>query len=242
MVPFFPSPRGQRNSVAMIILAIDTSASLCAACVYDSAADRELGREVLDIGKGHAERLIGVIDYALRKAKLTLPDMDAVAVSVGPGSFTGVRVGVSTARGFALALKIPAVGVTTLDAVAEEARAEHPESRILVALDAGRGEINLAVYEPEGSLCYGPAVATLEEAVDLASRHSAVLAGSAAEAIAASLPHARLAGQRGATADILTYARLAARQGASAEKPKPLYLRAADAKPQAGFVLPRRDG
>jgi tRNA threonylcarbamoyl adenosine modification protein YeaZ len=106
----------------MNLLAIDCSASLCAACVYDAQTDKELGRAVLDLGKGHAEKLMAAVGDALKEAKVGFPDLGAVAVSVGPGSFTGVRVGVSAARGFALALKIPAIGVTTLEALAAEAR------------------------------------------------------------------------------------------------------------------------
>ena len=87
----------------MTLLAIDTSASLCAAAIFDG--DRELSRSVLDLGKGHAEHLMAVIDRALKTAKLGYDALQAIAVAIGPGSFTGVRVGVSTARGLALALK-----------------------------------------------------------------------------------------------------------------------------------------
>src|SRR5690242_6358756 len=101
----------------MILLAIDTAANLCAASVHDSAADRELGREVLDIGKGHAERLMGVIGSALGQAGVGYRDLERIGVAVGPGSFTGVRVGVAASRGLALALGIAAVGVDTLEAI-----------------------------------------------------------------------------------------------------------------------------
>ena len=88
----------------------------------DADAGVELGRAVLDIGKGHAEILMDVIAEALGAAGIAFAGLGAVAVSVGPGSFTGVRVGVSAARGLALALKIPAVGVSTLEALAAETR------------------------------------------------------------------------------------------------------------------------
>ncbi|TIV06590.1 MAG: tRNA (adenosine(37)-N6)-threonylcarbamoyltransferase complex dimerization subunit type 1 TsaB, partial [Mesorhizobium sp.] len=80
----------------MKLLAIDCAASLCAACVYDADAGKELGRELRDLGKGHAEHLMAVIETALQAASVGYPDLDAVAVSIGPGSFTGLRVGVST--------------------------------------------------------------------------------------------------------------------------------------------------
>src|SRR5690606_26839604 len=109
----------------MRLLAIDTAANLCAACVFDTDAG-ELGRAVLDLGKGHAEHLIGVIDDALKAAGTAYDDLDAIAVSVGPGSFTGVRVGVATTRGLELALKVPAVGVSTLEALEYERRDAEP--------------------------------------------------------------------------------------------------------------------
>jgi tRNA threonylcarbamoyl adenosine modification protein YeaZ len=230
----------------MILLAIDCAASLCAACVYDQATGKTLGREVRDIGKGHAEQLMDVIARTLAAAGKTYADLDRIAVSVGPGSFTGVRVGVSTARGLALALKIAAVGVTTLEAIAAEAVAmaqkagQTAPERVLAAIDGGRDGIYVGVYDRFGSMQYDPVIMTPEEAAGLASREKLALAGSAAGKIAGLTAEAELTEVVGATADIAVYARLAAGRPAPTERPKPLYLRAPDAKPQAGFVLPRR--
>ncbi|TIR96638.1 MAG: tRNA (adenosine(37)-N6)-threonylcarbamoyltransferase complex dimerization subunit type 1 TsaB, partial [Mesorhizobium sp.] len=115
----------------MKLLAIDCAANLCAACVHDADAGIELGRQVLDLGKGHAEHLMAVIEAALKASGIGYQGLDAVAVSIGPGSFTGLRVGVSTARGLALALKIPAIGVTTLEALAAEAANAFPGRAVL---------------------------------------------------------------------------------------------------------------
>ncbi|MCA0015658.1 tRNA (adenosine(37)-N6)-threonylcarbamoyltransferase complex dimerization subunit type 1 TsaB [Mesorhizobium sp. B292B1B] len=223
----------------MKVLAIDCAANLCAACVYDAGAGQELGRAVLDLGKGHAEHLMAVIAGALKAGATAYAGLGAIAVSVGPGSFTGLRVGVSTARGLALALKVPAIGVTTLEALAAEAAGAFPGRAVLAALDAGREEIHAALYDEMSVLTYGPAVVTLADAVAMASERSSVLAGTAATRIAASAGRAFDIGPETATADILTYARLAAAKG-EGERPKPLYLRGADAKPQAGFILSRQ--
>ncbi len=202
----------------MIFLAIDTAANLCAACVCDTQGG-ERGRAVLDLGKGHAEHLMAVIEEALAAAGCAYADLDAVAVSVGPGSFTGVRVGVSAARGLALALGIPAVGVSTLEALAAEARGDTPRA-VLARVEAGRGQAYVAAYAADGAPTFGPAAVTVEEADAMT-----------ADTLAA-----------GTTADIAVYARLAAAKLAAghAEKPKPLYLRDADAKPQGSFALPRK--
>ena len=225
----------------MILLAIDTAANLCAACVCDGAAGRELGREALDIGKGHAERLIGVIETALADAGKAYADLDRIGVAVGPGSFTGVRVGVATARGLALALGIPAVGVDTLEALAAEARAGLPDRAVLAAIDGRRGDLYCAVHAPEGAVLAAPATLSIAEAVALARRHDAAVAGSGADAVLAEAGERRPpdAGLRGATADIAFYARLAVAKPLSDEKPRPLYLRGADARPQSGFALKR---
>lgn len=227
----------------MILLAIDCSANLCAACVYDAGVGKEggkeLGRAVLDLGKGHAEHLMAVIADALEQGGVGYADLAAIAVSIGPGSFTGVRVGVSTARGLALALAIPAIGVTTLQALAAETAQVWPGRAVLVALDGGRGEIHAALYDAAMNPHYGPAAATLPQMVGMASMDAPVLAGTQAGLIAAEAGGNFDFGTLAATADIAVYARLAAKAG-SGEKPRPVYLRAADAKPQAGFVLPRQ--
>jgi len=224
----------------MKLLAIDCAANLCAACVYDAGAGAELGRHVLDLGKGHAEHLMAVIEAALNAGGMGYKGLDAIAVSVGPGSFTGLRVGVSAARGLALALKVPAIGVTTLEALAAEAANTFPGRAVLAALDAGRGELHAALFDKALVLTYGPAVANLAQATALATGATAVLAGTATPQIAAAAGHDFDIGPVAATADIVTYARLAAAKGPG-EKPKPFYLRGADAKPQAGFILPRQD-
>lgn len=226
----------------MTLLAIDCSASLCAACIYDDAEARELGRAVRDLGKGHAEHLIAVIDEALATAGKTLGDMGAIAVSTGPGSFTGIRVAVSAARGLALALGIPAIGVNVLEALAAEVRDRLGGKAVLSALASGAdaATVQAAVYDEFGSERYAPSIVTLHEAAKLASEAEAVLVGTGADRIAALARNLIVAGGN-ATADIGVYARVAAAKGVGSGKPSPLYLREPDAKPQAGFILPRRD-
>src|SRR5688500_11700975 len=186
----------------MILLTIDTASTLCAACIYDSAAQKELGRAVLDLGKGHAERLMDVAHDAMAQAGVDFPQLERIAVAVGPGSFTGVRVGVSAARGFAMALKIPAIGVTTLEAIAYEAREKFGARSVMSALDAGRGEINAAIYDESGAPVYGPSVTALSDAAGLAKKYAPVLAGSAATAIAAEASGKFDIGSKLATTDI----------------------------------------
>lgn len=226
----------------MNLLAIDTAANLCAACVYDTSAGRELGRSVRDIGKGHAEVLMDVIDEALGAASLAFADIGGVAVAVGPGSFTGIRVGVSVARGLALALKVPIAGVTTLEALAFEAREKFGGKSVLAVIDGGRDGIYAAMYDDHGKIGYSPAVCALETTVELA-RKAAVVTGSAARRIVDAAGAENLViGSEAATADIASYARLAAANGFSGGKPRPLYLRAPDARPQTQFALPRKEG
>ncbi len=224
----------------MNLLAIDTAANLCAACVWDTEAGVERGRSVADLGKGHAEYLMTTIAEALAAAGCGYGDLGMLAVATGPGSFTGVRVGVATSRGLALALKIPAVGVSTLDAMAAEAAVARPGRKVLAAIDAGRDEFYVALYDELAKPVYGPAVTTLATALEIARRDLPVLAGSAARKIADGLfPLSPVVGPEAATADIATYARIAAARGPDPRPPVPLYLREPDAKPQAGFILPR---
>lgn len=227
----------------MNLLAIDTAANLCAVCVLDVETGAERGRVVHDIGKGHAELLMGVIEETLKVAKLDYPSLGRIAVSTGPGSFTGVRVGVATARGLALALKIPATGITTLEAIAAETRRQFPARPVMVAIDARREELYAAIYDEFANILYAPAVIDLQDAAMLAREYRPVLAGSAAGMVAeATAPDTFDVWSLAATADIGVYAKLAAAKDPNGEKPKPVYLREPDAKPQGGLILPRSAG
>lgn len=224
----------------MKILALDTAASFCAAALYDSDKALVLAQRRENIGKGHAEVLMTYVDEVLAEAKLDFHQIDRVAVNVGPGSFTGVRIAVSSARGFALALKTVAIGVSAFEALcvqAQENKSGHP---VLVLLDAHRGEIFAQSFDGNGEPETDALALTLEEAVALcAGKPDHVLTGSAAPAVSQALGESRMIAQTEPTADIAVYAKIAASKQAG-EAPKPLYLRGPDAKPQVGFALPRK--
>ena len=210
--------------------------------LLNPATGEELGRCVEDIGKGHAERLMAVIGEAMEQADVGYRDLSAIAVSIGPGSFTGIRVGVAAARGLALALDVPAHGVPTLSAIAEEARARFPTRRILASIDAKRDELYVEDHAADGGLRLGPAVVRRTEAAAILDGPPLVLAGSGAACLAeiaqASGLSFDMAGV-GTTADIGVYARLAAQGRTFNSPPKPLYLRGPDARPQGAYALPR---
>ena len=170
------------------------------------------------MAKGQAERLLPMLEEMLARAGAGWRDLAALGVGVGPGNFTGVRISVAAARGLALALDIPAVGVSLFDAVAHGL----PQPLRLVE-DARRGEVYAQDFGPDGA----PVLTTLA-ALAAAPRAGAALAGSAAEALAALLPGARVLAPAMPLPEAI--ARLAAaRWREPGPRPAPLYLRAADA-------------
>lgn len=218
----------------MIVLALDTAGINCSAAIYDSSAGKILAEVVETIGKGHAERLMAIVDDALAGAGLDLQQLQRVAVTIGPGSFTGIRVGVAAARGFALSLGIEAVGVTTLAALAARHLQTAPGRNVVAAMDAKRGEVYAQVFAPDGRPLTDAAELAIAEAAALLVEYHADVTGSGAPLL--------LGETTGGEPDnfpIALVARLAAEIPQGAEKPRPLYLRAPDAKPQTGFALSR---
>ena len=219
----------------MIVLALDTAGVDCAAAVYDSGRNTMLGEASDMIGKGHAEHLIGIVDRALDQAGVTLADVDRLAVTIGPGSFTGIRVGVAAARGFALSLHVPAVGVTTLEVMAAARREKTPGRAVLAAMDAKRDEIYLQPFAADGSPLDEPRALDIADAQAFAAGFDGEITGSATPLLKPGTD-----GDHANRFPISIVARLGAAASPDAGKPKPLYLRGPDAKPQAGYAIARR--
>lgn len=222
----------------MIVLGIDTAANLCAATVYDTVSHTACATRSDDIGRGHAEHLPGLIADVMDDAGLSYDQLHAIAVTIGPGTFTGIRVGVSMARGFALALGLQAKGVTTLQAIAADAMADgNVKGPFTVAIEGGRGQVFAQPFDVRGLACGNPRQVALADAADLLTPDTKSIVGNAAEAVAQASGRTLLARALPvATGTIETIARLGASASLSAS---PLYLRGADAKPQTGFALER---
>src|SRR5262250_1415002 len=227
----------------MRVLAIDTALEACSVAVLDTARADLRVQESLPMQRGHAEALMPLVARILQSAGLDFPDLDRIAVTTGPGSFTGLRVGIAAARGIALATGKPAVGLTTLAAFAAPHIAADDARPVLSAIDARHDHVYLQLFGGGGRTLIAPKIAPLREAVRAAVAGPARVVGSAAELIAAAWPKGEpppaLIDQRGAP-DVVWIARLGAAAPNGHEPPKPLYLRAPDAQPQDAARLPRR--
>lgn len=199
-----------------LILGFDTSAAHCAAALV--CGDRVLAVADEAMATGQAERLIPLLEEVLARVGAGWRDLSALAVGTGPGNFTGVRIAVAAARGLALGLGVPALGVTRLEALA------HGLPRPLAVVeDARRGEVYVQAFAPEGSLAR---LCALDEAA--LSVGCLALTGSAAAAVAALTGGAVLAP---AMPLAEAMARLAAARHGTQPRPAPFYLRGADAAP-----------
>lgn len=212
-----------------MILVIDTSGPVCAAGIFDPGRNRLVAAKSEMLGKGHAERLIPMIDEVLAEAGMALKDMTRVGVTIGPGSFTGIRVGVAAARGFALSLGIPAIGVTTLQVVAEQVLEIDPPAPVVAAIDAGRQEIFAQAFLPGGVLLTEPATYDYDAVRGMIARFGAIPVGSGLDAI-----EGREHGPDAYPLDRI--GRIADRSPDDA-KASPVYIRGAGAKPQSGFAI-----
>jgi len=213
----------------MRILALDTASGPIAVAVVDTrGGDPVVRRE--PAGRGQAERLPGLVAEALAAAGLAPADLDRIVVTTGPGGFTGVRVGVAYARGLALALAVPAIGVTSFAALAASVRAAVGDRPVTVVLDDRRGGVHVQAFSPAGEPA-GAWATTTPAAAAAALAPGGVLAGPGAVAV-----EAAGAAAGAVLADAAVDPVVLARLGAAAVPdgaPEPLYLRPADAIPAA---------
>ncbi|BAQ48742.1 MULTISPECIES: tRNA (adenosine(37)-N6)-threonylcarbamoyltransferase complex dimerization subunit type 1 TsaB [Methylobacterium] len=232
----------------MRILAIDTALERCAACIMADDAPEPLAQESMDLARGHAEALLPLVERVTARVEGGFESLDRVAVTVGPGSYTGLRVGLSAARAVGLACGIPVVGVTTLSALLAPLLAADEDYLgrgylLAAAIDARHGHVYFQALSQDGGIAVPPSLLPLSEALRLLGSGPAALAGSAGPALAAA---AAAQGQRAVVPEGHTAPQIAwvASLGLVADPAhalaRPLYLRGPDAQPQDHMRLPRR--
>ncbi len=217
----------------MLILAIDTALDACAAGVLDTDASKMLAQESQPMKRGHAEALMPLIARVMKESGVAFASLDRIAVTAGPGSFTGLRVGLSAARGIGLAANKPVVGLTTLTAYAAPVVGQNAEQPVISAIDARHDHVYFQVVSGNGSSLIRPRVAPVEEAL-AASRFGAPhLVGNAAKILADrwpahALPPFKVDAQ--IAPEIAWVAWLGAAVSPDIAPASPFYLRAPDAK------------
>lgn len=247
----------------MIVLAVDTALANCAvallsfgpgaACAAEGTpppADgvakmdaRVLAAETVAMARGHAEALLPMIARVMMAAGTDFAAVDRIAVTVGPGSFTGLRVGISAARGLGLASGKPVIGVTTLAALAAPLAVEEGPHPIISAIDARHGHVYFQVVGGRGTILIRPRAGTVDEAVAASRFGVCRLVGDAAALLADNWPPRTPPPAQvlcPPAPEIEWVARIGAAVDPKRAPAKPLYLRAPDAKPQVTELrLPR---
>jgi tRNA threonylcarbamoyl adenosine modification protein YeaZ len=223
----------------MFILAIDTALDYCAAAVLDTDSQAVIAQETQTMKRGHAEALMPLIARVMTASGIAYLDLDRIAVTTGPGSFTGLRVGLSAARGIGLAADKPVVGLTTLSAYVAPLVAEGQEQPIISAIDARHDHVYFQVVAGNGTTLMKPAVAPIESTFAAARFGALRVVGNAAQLLADRWPRHLQAPssfdpQPGP--DITWIAWLGAAIDPSGSPAKPFYLRSPDAKPKANSL------
>lgn len=217
----------------MRILALDTALPAVSVCVLDDAASWPIASESRPMERGHAEALMPLMAGVMAKVEGGFASLDRVAVTVGPGSFTGIRIGVAAARGIALACGIPVVGVSTLAAFAAPRLDDDKEGVLAATIDARHGQLYFAAYGPGGRVLASPRILPLSDICRLLGRGHIRAIGSGApilrEAMAASGVEIEIVGSAPAP-DILSVARLGLAADPENAPSRPLYLKAPDVK------------
>ena len=215
----------------MRVLAVETSTLSGGAALLDG--ERVVGEYTLDVRLTHSERLMAAIDQLLTDAGWTARDLEGLAVSVGPGSFTGLRVGLSTVKGLALALSVPVTAVPTLDAMA--AMLPFAALPVCPVLDARKREVYASRYRWDGLAMRREwdYLAIAPDELDRRLDEPVIVVGDGADSIRSPLAHRIVPPRRGpapAVVGALGHARLAIGETVAAAELVPIYLRPSEAE------------
>lgn len=222
----------------MNVLGIDSATEACSAAVLRNGA--LASRRFQTIQRGHAEILIPLIQEAMREAGITFGALNLIATTIGPGGFTGLRIGLASARALALAAAIPIIGVTTLEAVARAQTTRNMPT--LICLDSKREDVYLQLFAGDDTPMTAPAALLPEEIPAVLPSGPVAIGGNARETVIATLTE-RIPPPILADGALLPDAEFVARIGlerfvagtaVSEAPPRPLYLRAPDARLPGG--------
>lgn len=235
----------------MRILAIDTALPAVSACVLDHDAEEPIASESVAMERGHAEALLPMIERIMAKVEGGFQSIDRVAVAVGPGSFTGIRIGLAAGQAIALAAKAEIVGVSTLAALAAPLILDPFEGVVAAAIDARHGKVYVAAFGPDGRAVLTPRRAGAADALRDIGAGPLLLIGSGSELLAKEARGrgvaVKIVSDRGSP-DIVYVARLGLAAHPDTAPARPLYLKEPDVtvggKPQeakAGDADPARE-
>ena len=224
----------------MLVLALDTALGACSAAVLDTGSGRVLARRSEPMERGHAERLVPLAAEVCGEAGIGAGDCRRFVATIGPGSFTGLRVAIAAARGMALAAGGDAVGIPTLAALSEPYLAAAEPVAVLAAIDARHEHVYASLTGHDRMLAVPPRYMPAAEAAGLAASGPVALVGPGADAVLGVWPAGTSSPvilDEAAYPDIAVVARLGAAADPSTAPCRPLYLKAVDAKPQASAPL-----
>ncbi|QCI65132.1 tRNA (adenosine(37)-N6)-threonylcarbamoyltransferase complex dimerization subunit type 1 TsaB [Phreatobacter stygius] len=224
----------------MLLLALDTALGASSAAILDTATDRVVARVSEPMDRGHAERLLPMVADLFAGAGLAPRDCRRFVATIGPGSFTGLRVAIAAARGMALAAGGDAVGISTLDALAAPRLAAADPGPVLSVIDARHGHVYAALAGADGGAILAPGYWPAAVAAAAAANHAAAIIGPGATVLLAAwpegVPQPGLVEPSGFP-DIGWVAGLGAKADPRTAPCRPLYLKEADAKPQVRSPL-----
>ena len=226
----------------MRILAIDTSCGAASVAVLESGLAEPLAVLSRPMARGHADALAPMVEETMRGVDGGFASLGRIAVATGPGSFTGIRVGLAMARAMGLALAIPVVGVSTLAAFAAPLLSQPRAGIIAAAIDARHGSVYFQLFEASGRPLGPPRCDTAWECVRAIGAGPAWLAGDAAAIVAneahrAGLPY-DLDAVRDAP-DIVALAWMGLALDPSISPARPIYVKPADARPHPAEPIAR---
>ncbi len=210
----------------MLILAFDTTVAACSVAICNE--DRALAHRQEVMSQGQAEALMPMIQDCLKQVGTDYAEIDRIAVTTGPGSFTGVRVGIAAARGIALAAAKPVIGVPTTEVLA--LGVPESDTRILSVIDTKRGDLYAQMFNLERQAEGPPQVIGIDNLFAWVGDNAVCVVGDGAEAAVESLGSAAMRSAAGPFADTRVLARIAASRAPSSESATPIYARAPEAK------------